>query len=184
MSRLGFVFDQTRCIGCNACQMACKDAHDLERGVFFRRVQTLEYEKHGKVLTSAYSGSCNHCEKAACVDICPTGAMHHTEDGTVGHDRSKCIGCGSCTWACPYGSVTLSQKQGCAVKCDSCRERRAEGKNPYCVDACLTHCLQFGDLEHLTKDSPREYADALDILPDPAITCPSLKIRKRVPLHE
>ena len=180
MGRLGFIFDQTRCIGCNACQMACKDGHDLEKGLFFRRMETLEYENNGRLQVVCWSGACNHCEKPACAEQCPTGAMYIEEDGTVGHDKSKCIGCGTCTWACPYGAVKLSHKLGCAAKCDGCKDRRAEGKEPLCVEACLTHCLQFGDIDALTADSPYEFTDAAPYLPDPALTKPALKIRKKV----
>ena len=175
MGRLGFVFDQTKCIGCNACQMACKDDHDLEKGLFFRRVDTIELPD-GRVMH--YSGACNHCEDPACVKVCPTGAMHIREDGTVGHHREMCIGCGCCVWACPYGEPKISHKLGRSMKCDSCYDRRQEGKEPACVAACITHCLRFGDLDALTAEEAENYTDALPFLPSPETTHPSLRIRK------
>lgn len=172
MSRLGFIYDQTRCIGCNACQMACKDRHNLEMGLFFRRVETLEFDG-GCV---HFSGACNHCGRAACVDACPTGAMHYQEDGTVAVDSKKCIGCGTCTWACPYGAPKLSHKRGICQKCDACADLRARGENPACVDACLTHCLKFGEVD----DPPgKGWVRELPFLPDSLRTDPSLWIRRK-----
>lgn len=179
MARLGFLYDQTRCIGCNTCQMACKDKNNLEAGLFFRRVETVEYDKDGETGWMHYSGACNHCGDAACVKACPAGAMYYCEDGTVGQDRGRCIGCGTCTWACPYGAPKLSHKLGIAMKCDSCAEARAAGRNPVCVEACLTHCLEFRDLDELTKQAGEEYVSELVILPDAAVTSPSLLIRKK-----
>ncbi len=75
MGRLGFVYDQTRCIGCNACQMACKDEHDLEPGLFFRRVDTIEFTDENGEHVMHYSGSCNHCEDPACVAACITHCL-------------------------------------------------------------------------------------------------------------
>lgn len=174
MAQFGFLYDQTRCIGCNACQIACKDQNNLENGMVFRRVVTVE--DHGFM---HYSGACNHCKDAACVKACPTGAMHYREDGTVGHDREKCIGCGTCTWACPYGAPKLSHKYGTAMKCTSCYPRRKEGKQPFCVEACVTHCLEFRDLDALTPEEEKGLVRELDILPEASKTQPSLRIRKK-----
>lgn len=179
MGHLGFVYDQTRCIGCNACQMACKDKNDLETGLFFRKVETIEYVENGIEKCVHYSGACNHCEEAACVKACPTGAMHYNEDGTVGHDSGKCIGCGTCTWACPYKAVKLSHNTGVASKCDSCINLRNEGKNPVCVDACLTHCIEFKDLDNLTEEEKQKFDSDLFFLPESSKTKPSLRIRRK-----
>lgn len=216
-----FLYDQTRCMGCNACQMACKDKNDLEPGLFFRRVETIRYEEDGKVVYAHYSGACNHCQEAACVKACPVGAMVHMEDGSVRQAEGLCIGCGACTWACPYGAVSLSHKLGIARKCDLCTDLRRQGKAPACVDACPTHCLTFEevgaieaeeraeDQEGLSagmqgrgqdadsraepgraesgraetgvgKAARRSYGEPrLPFLPDPAVTRPSLRIRKK-----
>ena len=182
MGGLGFVYDQTRCIGCNACQMACKDEHDLEPGLFFRRVDTIEFTDENGEHVMHYSGACNHCEDPACVKHCPTGAMYIREDGTVGNHTEKCIGCGCCVWACPYGAPIVSHRLGKSLKCDSCYDRRREGKEPACVAACITHCLRFGDLEELTRDDPDRYTASLPFLPSPDLTHPSLRIRQH--LHD
>jgi len=173
----GFVYDQTRCIGCNACQMACKDGHDLELSQFFRRVQTLEYtDDQGQLVVMHYSGCCNHCQDAPCVEHCPTGAMHRQEDGTVAVEQEKCIGCSTCTWVCPYGAPKVSHKTGRSMKCDACLDRRKEGKEPLCVEACLTHCLKLIDLKTLSDEEKERYTNTLPILPSPEKTHPNLLI--------
>ena len=92
MGRLGFYFNMNTCLGCGACQVACKDLHGLQPGEFFRRVETISVETGGKKIYAHYSGACNHCEDANCVKACPTGAMHKAADGTVVHDDT-------CAWA-------------------------------------------------------------------------------------
>lgn len=184
MANYGFVYDQNRCIGCNACQMACKDGHDLELGMFFRRAATLEYlHGQGQLCIAHYSGSCNHCQDPACVANCPTGAMHRQSDGTVAVDAGRCIGCGTCTWVCPYGAPKLSHKTGRSMKCDACIERRQAGKEPLCVDACLTHCLRFVDLDTLPEAEKAQYTDTLPFLPAPEKTRPNLMILKKEGLY-
>ncbi len=178
MGRMGFYYDQTRCVGCNACQIACKDYHDLEKGLVYRRVSTWEIDTEEKqTVCLHYSGACNHCSDALCIKNCPVQAIHQNADGTVVQDRSACIGCGTCTWVCPYGAPSLSRMSGTAAKCDGCYERRAQGKEPVCVEACITHCLQFGDLDELSKG--HETVRELPFLPKADLTDPAIAIRPR-----
>ena len=143
MARWGVVFDQAKCIGCNACQVACKDKHSLERGKNFRRAETLEYEENGVKKYAHFSGSCNHCEDAACVKACPFGAMKVTEEGIVVVDKTFCKACGACERACPYGAVYVSERHHVAMKCDTCLDVRIGGGKPVCVEACRTFALEF-----------------------------------------
>ena len=106
---LGFYFDMTRCVGCRACQVACKDRNDLDIGLLFRYAKTYETGSFPKVGMYNYSGSCNHCENPACVTVCPTGAMYKAEDGTVIHDDDMCIGCKACMNICPYGAPKFDE---------------------------------------------------------------------------
>lgn len=177
MATYGFVYDQSRCIGCNTCQMACKDGHDLEPGLFLRRAATLEFTDYeGKLHTIHYSGSCNHCNTPACLNRCPSGAIHRQADGTIAVDPQKCIGCGTCTWVCPYGAPKLSHKTGRSMKCDACYDRRQAGKEPLCVESCLTHCLRFTDLDTLVPEERARYTNRLPYLPDPTETDPNVRI--------
>ncbi len=169
MDRLGFHFDINKCVGCKACQMACKDKNHVEIGSFFRRVDTISED--GKYIH--ISLACNHCKDAACVKNCPTNAMHFAKDGTVQHTAGKCIGCGRCTFNCPYGAVALSKQKGIAVKCGSCADLRAKGQAPACVKACITHCLEFKPMEVMDiKELPIFMANK-------NLTNPSLNIKRK-----
>lgn len=155
MSRFGFIYEREKCIGCNVCQMACKDKNNLEMGLFFRRADTL-CTKEDPLTYSHFSGACIHCDEAECITQCPTGAMYRKSDGTVGHRREKCIGCGICAGVCPQAAPKLSIRDGRSAKCDGCADLRAAGKNPACVDACLTHCLRFVDYDTLNEYRERK----------------------------
>ncbi|MBR4875293.1 MAG: FAD-dependent oxidoreductase, partial [Clostridia bacterium] len=179
MKQMGFYYDPSACIGCRACQMGCKEAHNLPSGDFFRRVSPVQVDGRW----TFFSGACNHCRHPACVEVCPNGALYKAEDGTVQHDRTHCIGCGRCAHSCPYGAITLSSITGYAQKCDGCAARRAEGRNPICVDACPVRALQFGDLEEL-KAQYGSCGAELPFLPDPAMTCPSLLVNGTEPATE
>lgn len=181
--QLGFFFDQTRCNGCKACQIACKDKHDLPIGVNWRRV--VEYaggsaRMDGNTFTmnvfSYYTSiSCNHCENPICVRVCPTTAMHKREDGTIAVDQDKCVGCRYCEWACAYGAPQFNSETGHMTKCDMCTDYRESGQDPACVSACPSRALGWGPIDEL-----REKHGAInDIapLPDPSFTHPHLVIK-------
>ena len=119
---------------------------------------------------------CNECENPVCVKACPTGAHHkRTEDGLVVIDTEKCIGCGMCAKACPYGSPVLDKAPWKIRKCDGCVARTSKGGMPVCVEACPERALEFGDIEELRKKHGNNAAIAP--LPDPAETKPCLTIR-------
>lgn len=141
MSDFVFYHNTDTCIGCCACQVACKDLHDLLPGEFFRRVVELTLPG-GE--TRFYSGACCHCQDPACVAACPNGAFTKAPDGTVLHDAGLCIGCGKCLWSCPFGAISLSRQHGTAQKCDGCLDRRAQGLEPACTAACVNGSLCFG----------------------------------------
>jgi len=176
MKQMGFYYDPTVCIGCRACQVACKEEHKLPSGDFFRRTEAIETTTDGQSKWCFFSGACNHCTNAACIEACPTGAMYRAADGTVQHRDDLCIGCGRCRSSCPYGAVSLSSITGYAQKCDGCMRRRADGRNPACVDACPVRALQFGPIDTL-KAKYGDHGAALPFLPDPAITAPNLLIK-------
>ena len=117
----GFVVDVSRCTGCRTCAVACKDAHNLPVGLNLRRVleeasgswrqDRMTGAWHQDVRAWYVSIACNHCENPACVKVCPTKAHYkRAEDGLVVIDRDKCIGCGMCAQACPYGAPQLDEK--------------------------------------------------------------------------
>jgi anaerobic dimethyl sulfoxide reductase subunit B len=179
MGRLGFYFDSRRCMGCRTCQVACKERNDLRVDENFRRVRTFETGGYPNARMFHYSGACNHCAEAKCVTVCPTGAMHYADDGTVQHNKVDCIACGECVSNCPYGAVQFIEESGTAGKCDSCRDLRDAGENPVCVDACLMRCLKFGDMDDLVSEFGPELVNELPVLPSANITKPSLLIKAK-----
>lgn len=179
MGKMGFYFDMEACIGCRTCQIACKDKNNLDVGVSFRQVKSFEIGVYPKPGSFCYSGACNHCSDAKCIKGCPTGAMYYAKDGTVQHDKDKCIGCQYCVWNCPYGAPKFIEKSGVIGKCDSCKDLRDKGENPACVDACVMRCLKFGDLDELEAQYGPGLVKELPILPKSSVTNPSILIKPK-----
>jgi formate dehydrogenase iron-sulfur subunit len=204
--RMGFFTDTSVCIGCKACEVACKEWNVIpEDGLVFtgmsydntqglgadtwRHVAFIEQRKpiaaqdpgfsHGDVDVLALAGSgsgtppaeagmtpttpgpdgefrwlmasdvCKHCTHAACLDVCPTGALFRTEFGTVVVQEDVCNGCGYCVPACPYGVIDQRKEDGRVWKCTLCYDRLGVGQEPACAKACPTNSIQFGPLEEL-----------------------------------
>ena len=137
---LGFYHNMERCIGCGACQIACKDKFDIQQaGPRPRRVDTFETGTFPKCSIFSLSIGCNHCNSPACVAVCPTGAMFKREsDGVVLHADDVCIGCQSCTEACPYKAPQYMEDMRIVIKCDSCQALREAGMNPICMSNMVT----------------------------------------------
>lgn len=175
----GFYFDMTRCIGCRACQIACKDKNRLDVGVVLRNAKTYECGTFPKVEMFNYSASCNHCSNPACVAVCPVGAMYKAEDGTVIHDDAACIGCQACVGACPYEVPQYDEVAKIVKKCDACAYLRAQGKNPACVDACPNRALEFGDIDELKALHGDDCVSDICILPASSMTEPNVLIKAK-----
>jgi formate dehydrogenase iron-sulfur subunit len=182
--RVGFFTDTSICIGCKACEVACKEwnsvpedglnwtgmSFDNSEGLsadtwrhvaFIEQPQPLtghapnfQRESEGFRWLMA-SDVCKHCTHAACLDVCPTGAIFRTEFGTVVVQEDVCNGCGYCVPACPYGVLDKREEDGRIFKCTLCYDRLQDGQEPACAKACPTDSIQFGDLDEL-----RERADA------------------------
>lgn len=179
--QLGFYVDLGACIGCRACQVACKDKNDLEIGRTWRQVVEVSgggwnIAPDGTWTTNTFafyiSTACHHCENPACTLVCPTGAITKRADGVVLINQDQCIGCRYCEWACPYGAPQFDQAKGTMSKCNFCEDYLAQGKNPACVDACVMRAIEFGNLAELRG----KYGMVNEIQPLPAssITNPSL----------
>lgn len=181
--QIAFYMDMTLCTGCKACMVACKDKHDLDIGVNWRRVVEYtggEWIKEGdtfrhNVFAYYVSIACNHCASPICVESCPTTAMHKNAYGIVVLDQEKCVGCHYCEWGCPYGAPQYDEKKGCMTKCDFCMDYLVEGQDPSCVAACPTRALHFGELEELEQQF--RGSNALDPLPNAELTQPSLVLK-------
>ncbi|HET9729169.1 MAG TPA: 4Fe-4S dicluster domain-containing protein [Acidimicrobiia bacterium] len=180
--RMGFFTDTSVCIGCKACEVACKEWNNVpEDGLMFtgmsydnsetlgastwRHVAFIEQQKPVAEQVSALPGEqfrwlmasdvCKHCTHAACLDVCPTGALFRTEFGTVVVQEDVCNGCGYCVPACPYGVIDQRKEDGRVFKCTLCYDRLTTGLEPACAKACPTDSIQFGALDELRVRAQR-----------------------------
>ena len=180
MGQLGFYFNMVECMGCKACQIACKDKNDLKVGELFRKVLNFECGVYPNVGGFYLSVSCNHCAEAKCVRGCPTGAMHYAEDGTVQHNKDLCIGCRYCVCNCPYSVPQYLEDKNIVGKCDACKDLRDAGENPACVDACPMRTLKFGDLDELKRQYGPDLVSEITVLPLAEVTKPSLLMKANI----
>lgn len=174
-----FVFNASLCTGCKACMIACKDKHNLPLGIHWRRV--MEYAGGQWTVGSdntytqnvfAYyiSLSCNHCEDAKCVDVCPTQAMHKDSNGIVSVDENLCVGCRLCEHHCPYDAPQFNHMTKKMTKCDFCRDALEEGKDPTCISACPARALDYGQYTETAKKYG--HFSTMAPLPAPELTKP------------
>ncbi|MCG9745962.1 MULTISPECIES: DMSO/selenate family reductase complex B subunit [Shewanella] len=200
-TQLGFYFDSSKCTGCKTCHIACKDRmvgktrsqDDVVRagvsalpGMLWRRVyeygggswaQNGDNSYEQDVFAYYASIGCNHCSEPVCVKACPTGAMHkRKEDGLVLVQESLCIGCESCSRACPYDAPQIDVERKVMTKCDGCLDRLKEGKKPICVEGCPLRALDFDTMENL-RAKYGEGDGHFAPLPSPSITSPNLIVK-------
>jgi formate dehydrogenase iron-sulfur subunit len=170
-----FLTDPTVCIGCKACEVACKEWNQIPDDGFdwsgqsydntralgastWRHVLFLEQKQPmgSQVAGTAepfrwqfLSDVCKHCANAGCLEACPTGSIVRTEVGSVFVQPDVCNGCGYCVVSCPFGVIDRRPEDGRAFKCTFCYDRQKAGLVPACAKACPTESIQFGDLEEL-----------------------------------
>jgi formate dehydrogenase iron-sulfur subunit len=200
--RMGFFTDTSICIGCKACEVACKEwnqvpaspkgfsgesydntldlgANNWRHVAFIEQRRPVDAREGGDLVAAAErmalaeqdglatyqegdgmrwlmaSDVCKHCTEAACLEVCPTGALFRTEFGTVVVQEDVCNGCGYCVPACPFGVLDRREGDGRVWKCTLCYDRLKDDREPACAQACPTNSIQFGELDEL-----RERADA------------------------
>jgi formate dehydrogenase iron-sulfur subunit len=169
LPRMGFFTDTSVCIGCKACEVACKEwntvpedgleltgmSYDNTGGLSadtWRHVAFIEQiERPGAPRWLMSSDVCKHCTEAGCLDVCPTGALMRTEFGTVVVQDDVCNGCGYCVPACPFGVIGRRETDGGAHKCTLCYDRISDGQTPAYAMACPTESIQFGPLDELRE---------------------------------
>jgi formate dehydrogenase iron-sulfur subunit len=181
-ARMGFFTDTSVCIGCKACEVACKEWNAVpEDGIeltgmsydntvslsasTWRHVAFIEQTTSPGAVPAQGDGPaqppvvrwlmasdvCKHCTEAACLDVCPTGALMRSEFGTVVVQDDVCNGCGYCVSACPFGVIARRESDGGAHKCTLCYDRIGDGLTPACAKACPTESIQFGPLDQLRE---------------------------------
>jgi len=194
--QLAFYFDSSACSGCKTCQVACRDKHDLGKGMLWRRVYEVaggEWRREGEAwvpdIYSYYiSMACNHCLNPICMHSCPNKAIYRNDQGLVLIDEKRCMGCHYCEWTCPYGALHYDTEKGVMTKCTLCADYIEQGKPPACVSdyieqgkppACVSACpmrvLEIGELFEVRSglmDPPSIFP-----LPDPALTNPALVVK-------
>lgn len=139
-------FNAGDCVGCKACEVACKQEHNIPVGPRWIRVYPGESEESGGKLQLRYTVNyCRQCAHPACMAVCPAGAISQREEGIVLIDEGACTGCGLCVEACSFEVMQFDEEKKVAEKCDLCAERIDRGLKPACVDACPSHCIQFGE---------------------------------------
>jgi anaerobic dimethyl sulfoxide reductase subunit B (iron-sulfur subunit) len=158
LKQLGIYYDQTRCVGCYTCVVACKDWHDVPAGpASWMKVHSIEKGTFPDLFAAYLIRPCYHCEYPLCVSACPADAIHKSaETGIVSVDRKLCLGlesCGGmCRESCPYEAPQFGAGEDRRMqKCDLCAERWAEGKKPICVEGCPMRALDAGPLKELIQ---------------------------------
>ena len=181
--QLGFVHNNVDCIGCRACEIACKDKNGLPPGPRFRRVQYIEGGTFPEVYAYKVNTSCNHCAEPACLPTCPTGAIwKRADNGIVDIDSTLCIGCRRCEAACPYGAPQYLPDLNIVSKCNLCVDEIEAGRKPYCVMACMMRVLDVGPIDQLRANQYETKAigpqdqpvRAVRNFADPDLTNPSI----------
>jgi formate dehydrogenase iron-sulfur subunit len=177
----GFFTDTSVCIGCKACEVACKEWNQLPdkdlgflgesldntgelNGSTWRHVKFIDNvpdetlgEGNGKAFL-LMSDVCKHCQHASCMDVCPTGAIIRTEFDTVFIQEDVCNGCRNCIAACPYDVIDIDEDKNVAQKCTLCYDRLQGGLEPACAKACPTDSIQFGPLDELRETAKKREA--------------------------
>ena len=150
--KAALVVNNQDCVGCYACEVACKQEHNLPVGPRLIRVNTDGPQQIGDRLVLNYRVEhCLHCTPPPCQDSCPTGAISVRQDGITVIAKELCNGCKKCIEACPYGMMQFDDVRNIVQKCDLCADRLDKGLKPACVAACPSHCIYFGDIEKLSK---------------------------------
>jgi len=149
--QLGFVIDQSRCIGCHACTVACKSENGVPVGNFRTWVKYTERGEFPEVKRSFAVLRCNQCTHAPCITICPTNALEKRADGIVDVNPAACIGCKSCMHGCPYDALYINEDNGTAEKCHFCAHRTERGLAPACAVVCPTEAIIPGDFDDPTS---------------------------------
>ncbi len=177
---VGFFTDTSVCIGCKACEVACKEWNQLKGNTpqfldsfdntgklddqSWRHVAFYDKVPEGPSVSGngaawlMFSDVCKHCKQASCMEVCPTNAIIRTEFDTVFIQQEVCNGCRACIDACPFGVIGFSEQTGTVHKCTFCYDRLQNGLAPACAKVCPTQAIQFGPLSDMQKKADARLA--------------------------
>ena len=162
------------CTGCKACVTACHNVNGLDEGESFRSVGLLKGGTPAQPFQQTVTGACHHCIDPACLNGCPTNAYEKDAfTGIVAHVEGKCVGCGYCTWTCPYEVPRFNSARGVVRKCDMCRGRLAEGEEPACVQSCPNGAIRISLVDTRTIRSEVAGQVLVPTAPPSDITVPT-----------
>ncbi len=170
--RNGFITNIDRCVGCNACEIACKSYNGLEPYMKRRKVLSLDENIVGDPIRAYLSNACNHCEKPSCLENCPVGAYTKLDNGVVVQDKEICIGCKLCQEVCPYNAPTFNNATEKMDKCDLCN-KRPDGQGPICVISCPMNAIENVDMDTIDES---KYVKNIEGFPEQSITDANLRM--------
>ena len=162
MSKYIVTQDVADCIGCRACEVHCKDKNHSGPGAYYCRILEVQSNQGMVPQIDFVYLSCFHCEKAWCVDACPTGAMRRRDsDGIVYVEAKDCVGCKVCITACPWTVPQWNAETGKVGKCDLCKDRLDQGLEPACISKCTTGCLKLTTPTEASQAARQSFAEQL-----------------------
>jgi Fe-S-cluster-containing dehydrogenase component len=162
MPKYSLMVDVDLCIGCQACEVACKQENNIPMGPkWISVIQVGPKEVNGKLKMSFVPVFCKHCAQPVCMDVCPAEAITQRSDGIVLINSNLCTGCKACIEACPFGAPTLNADTNTVEMCTMCVHRIDKGLEPACILACPTQAIRLGDTNKLINLRRERYAKSL-----------------------